>query len=76
MFGKPIQPISLPDLATLEENCCMFFHSSTNAILSCVKLLVQIMFIRFDSHDIKKENLGQQDCKTQTGLPQDVDYMF
>ena len=55
MFGKPIQPIGLPDLATLEEHYCVFFHSSTNALSSCVILPVQIMFIRFDSYDIKEE---------------------
>ena len=76
MFGKPIQPIGLADSATLEEHYCMFFHSSTNALLSYVTLPVQIMFIRFDSNDSKEENIGKWDSKTKTRLLQDIDVII
>ena len=76
MFGKPIQPIDLPDSTTIEEQFHLFFRSSTNVISSYVTLPVRIMFIRFDSHGIQDKNLGKRDSKTRTALLQDVDVIF
>ena len=76
IFEKTIQPICLPDSATLEEHYFTFFHSSTNALSSCVKLFVQIMFIQIDSHDTKEDNLSNRDFITQTGIPHDVDVII